>query len=44
MSEMGLMTNGLAKEAELLPSLFTRLKDDRFITGTSGSSMSISFK
>ncbi|HNX74986.1 MAG TPA: hypothetical protein PLM07_05510 [Candidatus Rifleibacterium sp.] len=31
MSEMGLITNGLAKDdPELLPSLFTRLKDDQF--------------
>ena len=31
MSEMGLMTNGLAKDSpELLPTLFTRLKDDQF--------------
>ena len=31
MSEMGLMTNGLAKDdPALLPSLFTKLKDDQF--------------
>jgi hypothetical protein len=31
MSEMGLMTNGLAKDdPTMLPNLFTRLKDDRF--------------